>query len=96
MTELTIQLQAPLDHPSYDGHFPGRPVLPGVALLELVVDAIGRGAPSTVDSVKFRRALLPGETFSLQWTHAGARVSFHCERHGQPVAEGLLSYGRAP
>lgn len=95
MTQRSVSLTAPLNHPSYSGHFPGRPVLPGVVLLELVVAAIGRGVPRSVESVKFQRALLPGETFSLLWNDAGARVNFRCELDGQPVAEGSLSYGDA-
>ena len=53
MAELSAALEAPLNHPCYEGHFPGNPVVPGVLLLELVVDVIGRGAPHAVSAVKF-------------------------------------------
>jgi 3-hydroxyacyl-[acyl-carrier-protein] dehydratase len=96
MAKLKADLQAPLDHPCYEGHFPGRPVLPGVVLLELVGEAIGRGVPRAIGAVKFQRALHPGETFTVRWNPAGARVAFHCERAGQAVAEGLFTFGDAP
>ena len=52
------------DHPALDGHFPGRPVVPGVLLLEYVLDAIeaGQALPASLRLpwVKFARSLLPG------------------------------------
>lgn len=33
---LTASLRVRLPHPIFDGHFPGRPVLPGVCLVQLV------------------------------------------------------------
>jgi 3-hydroxyacyl-[acyl-carrier-protein] dehydratase len=96
MAELTSELQAPLVHPCYEGHFPGNPVLPGVVLLELVTDAIGRGVPRAIGAVKFQHVLLPGEGFTLRWNPDGARVTFHCERAGQAVAEGVFTFGDTP
>lgn len=96
MEELTAKIVAPLTHPCYAGHFPGSPVLPGVVLLELVAEQVGRGVPSSIPSVKFQRALSPGETFSLRWKHDGARVVFRCDIDGEPVAEGTLGFGAAP
>jgi len=93
MKELSTQLVVPLNHPCYDGHFPERPILPGVVLLELVVGQLGRGAPHAIPGVKFQRALAPGETFTLHWRDGGERVSFRCESAGEPVAEGTIEYG---
>ena len=62
----------PFDHPALAGHFPGRPVVPGVVLLEHVLRAIeaqgGDGAALRLPQVKFARPLLPGEnaTVSLE------------------------------
>jgi 3-hydroxyacyl-[acyl-carrier-protein] dehydratase len=93
MKELTVEIAVPLNHPSYAGHFPAKPILPGVVLLELVVAQFGRGAPRSIPAVKFQRALAPGETFTLHWIDGGARVSFRCESGGEPVAEGTIEFG---
>jgi 3-hydroxymyristoyl/3-hydroxydecanoyl-(acyl carrier protein) dehydratase len=51
MTEM-ITLHVDADHPAFRGHFPGRPIVPGVLLLEWAIDAI---------AVAEQRALLPGK-----------------------------------
>ncbi len=54
------------DHPSLPGHFPGRPIVPGVVVLDRVIAAIeaahgGMGA-LRLPQAKFLQPLLPGET----------------------------------
>lgn len=97
MTRRTAEISAPLIHPCYDGHFPGRPILPGVLLIELVVEALGRGAPVAIPQVKFQRALGPGDRCTVRFDGDGARVSFRCERSTsggyEPIAEGVLLFG---
>jgi 3-hydroxymyristoyl/3-hydroxydecanoyl-(acyl carrier protein) dehydratase len=95
MTERTVNIEAPLAHPCYEGHFPGRPILPGVVLLELVIACVDRGAPRAIPNVKFQRALRPGETCSLRWKDSGDRVSFQCAMGPEPVAEGVLVYAES-
>lgn len=60
-----MRFTIPSDHPSLDGHFPGRPIVPGVVVLEQVVAAIeaaqGTLPPLRLPQVKFVQPLSPGE-----------------------------------
>ncbi len=50
MTALVVQRLIAADHPAFDGHFPGNPVLPGVVLLCEVVQAI-RSVPEMARAI---------------------------------------------
>jgi 3-hydroxyacyl-[acyl-carrier-protein] dehydratase len=58
-----------------DGHFPGRPIVPGAVMLAFLAARLaetGR-AMARVDRVKFRRVLPPGVPFEVRLTPAGDR-----------------------
>jgi len=60
-----MEFVVPQDHPALPGHFPGRPVVPGVVVLERVMEAIeaahGPLGALRLPQVKFVQPLLPGE-----------------------------------
>ena len=61
-----MQFSIPPDHPSLPGHFPGRPIVPGVVLLDRVVALLEAelGTPAAglrLAQAKFLQPLLPGE-----------------------------------
>ena len=95
MTALALAI-AP-DHPAFDGHFPGTPVLPGVVLLDETIRALERaagGAPSCwrVASVKFLRPVAPGEALLLEHEPlASGTIRFSILSAGLAVATGALS-----
>jgi 3-hydroxymyristoyl/3-hydroxydecanoyl-(acyl carrier protein) dehydratase len=80
------------DHPALPGHFPGRPVVPGVVLLDLAVEAMAGGRRAVgLPSVKFTRPVLPGQEVELRYGPAGAdRLSFSCAVDGAEVARGTV------
>ena len=87
------------DHPAYAGHFPGRPILPGVALLSEVIHAVaratGRGAECwTLASAKFLQPVTPGMALTLVQSHGeGGAIRFEVRSAAGPVASGLLTPG---
>lgn len=95
MPRLALPIAAA--HPAFDGHFPGAPVLPGVVLLDETIRAIelaAGGEPQRwrVASVKFLRAVVPGEALTLEQERlAGGAVRFTVLSTGQAVATGTLS-----
>jgi 3-hydroxyacyl-[acyl-carrier-protein] dehydratase len=61
-----MQFSIPSTHPSLPGHFPGRPIVPGVVVLEHVLDAIeathGPLGTLRLPQVKFMQPLLPDQS----------------------------------
>jgi 3-hydroxyacyl-[acyl-carrier-protein] dehydratase len=63
----------PADSPWFSGHFPGEPILPGIALIymteqAIVQDALARGEQVQLHALKrvrFTRPVRPGETLSI-------------------------------
>ena len=90
-------LRIAADHPAYAGHFPGRPILPGVALLAEVMHAVsqstGRGADGwNLAGAKFLQPVTPGMPLTLVQTAAdGGAVRFEVRSASGIVASGTLS-----
>lgn len=84
-------------HPSLPGHFPGRPLVPGVLLLERVALALRawRGQRLLrVREAKFIAPLLPAQEAELQLVAAtGAQVRFEIRCAGVLLARGTVEGG---
>jgi 3-hydroxymyristoyl/3-hydroxydecanoyl-(acyl carrier protein) dehydratase len=83
------------DHPALPGHFPGRAVVPGVLLLDRVIEAAGDWlrVPLRVRGLrqaKFLAPLLPGEAAHLELELTGDSLDFVIERDHTIVAKGSL------
>jgi 3-hydroxymyristoyl/3-hydroxydecanoyl-(acyl carrier protein) dehydratase len=92
-----MQFAVSPDHPCLPGHFPGRPVVPGVVVLDRVLDAIAaRGfAPGALrlPQVKFVQPLLPGEVADVQLEGDAPRWKFRVVRDGATIATGDVVAG---
>lgn len=79
-----------IDEPFFAGHFPTRPVFPGVLIIEamaqtagvLVIETLGEEARGklvyfmTIDSARFRKPVVPGDQL---------RLEVRLQRHRGPV-----------
>lgn len=86
------------EHPALPGHFPGRPLVPGVVVLDHVVAALERRlgplAPLQLGQVKFLQPLLPGERARIVLEPgAEGRWRFRVQRDEALVASGELRAG---
>lgn len=78
-TRIVALKNVSINEPFFQGHFPGHPIMPGVLILEALAQAGGvlllRELPDpqskvvyfmTLDAVKFRRPVLPGDQIRLE------------------------------
>ncbi|EIL96672.1 hydroxymyristoyl-ACP dehydratase [Rhodanobacter sp. 115] len=86
-------LRMPEDHPCLPGHFPGRPLVPGVWLLEQVAQALQawRGERlARIVEAKFLAPLRPAETAELELAERAGRLRFEIRRDGVALARGVI------
>ncbi|MGE7137453.1 hydroxymyristoyl-ACP dehydratase [Luteibacter sp. NPDC031894] len=81
-------------HPSFAGHFPSRPIVAGVLLLEAAALALRRWRGVTVRQVvdaKFLAPLLPDEVAELELVAMGeARFRFTVRRGTDTLLRGTM------
>lgn len=88
------------DHPALAGHFPGRPIVPGVVILDEVRSAIVATHPEfsarAWPVVKFHAPLLPDEWATIEWRHTDTTdadtrgVVFRVRRGIDTIASGQV------
>ncbi len=82
-------------HPSLPGHFPGRPLVPGVVLLEQVLRAVEAECGVEVGNlrlpqVKFMAPLLPGQSARVELEGQAPRWKFRVLRDADLLVRGEL------
>jgi 3-hydroxyacyl-[acyl-carrier-protein] dehydratase len=80
--------QVTANEPHFTGHFPGRPIMPGVLMVEALAQTAGvallaleehrgkLGLFAGIDDCRFKRMVLPGDTLRLEVTVEKLRGMF--------------------
>jgi 3-hydroxyacyl-[acyl-carrier-protein] dehydratase len=94
---LQRRVRVPPDHPAFAGHFPGRPILPGVALLAEVIETLreqrlGGDGALTIQAAKFVAPVGPGAELTIT-LHVSSRGGwrFEVQADGVLAASGSLA-----
>ncbi|MEN6622223.1 MAG: FabA/FabZ family ACP-dehydratase [Smithella sp.] len=103
---IKAEVLVPCDSLWFSGHFPEEPILPGVAIIQMVWQAIVRGTGKqskeiTLDALKrvrFTQPVRPGERVSVHITCGGSgdKVSytFKVLSRGNVICSGLIAAGK--
>lgn len=90
-----------VSEPYFQGHFPDYPVMPGVLVLEALVQlstllaaSSGQVAPTTVrtiDGARFKRQVVPGDLLELHTEmHEGGKYTVRASVNGETAAEAVI------
>lgn len=95
-----LEILVPEASPWFEGHFPGHPILPGVAQIAWAVHyaaALRNDAPTphTLAQVKFKRPILPGARLTLCLSRApgGDSLQYEYRDAQHSYSSGILDFG---
>lgn len=86
------------DHPSLAGHFPEEPIVPGVVLLNEVLETLRQSSQTPLlitglPVVKFAAPLRPGEVMVIRVEEGAiAHATFSCHVDGRMIASGSVEF----
>ena len=88
--QLQSRFVIPQDHPSLPGHFPGRPIVPGVVVLDCAMALLLRDRPAArlarLDEVKFVAPVSPGAEICVSCSESSSdHLTFTCAVEGRIV-----------
>jgi 4-coumarate--CoA ligase (photoactive yellow protein activation family) len=100
--ERRFEVDVPPNLVHFEGHFPGNPILSGVALLEAAGVRPSQqawpelGGLRQVHRLKFKQPIGPGDRLELRLCRDGERVFVELHRDDEPCASATLVFAVAP
>ncbi len=92
-----FSFQVPVESVVLDGHFPGQPILPGLAQVHWAWSLASRyfPLPSAAQSLlqlKFSRVIRPGDELELHFDSAPGSLAFRYLLHGETASSGRFQW----
>ena len=96
MTVSPPSFRIPASHPSLPGHFPGRPIVPGVVLLDEVMALAALAHPGRrvagLPAVKFLHPVRAEQDVAVHLSGAEDRIGVSCMVEGREVLRLTLAF----
>lgn len=94
MSDIKAEYIIPVDHASLAGHFPRNPVIPGVVIMEKVLDTISQQKTYSsykIVMVKFLQPLIPPATLTVVLSESsGKKFNFKAMVETDVIANGII------
>ncbi|MGA3114422.1 MAG: hypothetical protein ABSF90_08310 [Syntrophobacteraceae bacterium] len=95
---LSAEVHVPADASWFDGHFPGWPVLPGIAQLGMVYELVRHALDGSVrvvevSRVRFKQRIAPDDRLTVvaESRTGGGRYAFRISRGDEVVCTGTMT-----
>ena len=89
-----VPLPFAADHPVFPGHFPGRPIVPGVLLLDWTQAAIEAQLGQRIQALaeaKFHSPATPADVLELDFEVSACAVRFEIRSAARKIASGRFA-----
>jgi 3-hydroxymyristoyl/3-hydroxydecanoyl-(acyl carrier protein) dehydratase len=102
LNEITAGIRVPPDSPWFCGHFPGEPILPGIAQLGMVFEAINQYGDrnltiATISRVRFKQMIRPNQQLRIIATPRRGQTESYAFRvmvEEETVCSGVMTVAR--
>ncbi len=98
---MVVSVTIAANSPWFSGHFPGDPILPGIAQLKMVTDLIAKSTQGTsrmtgLSRVKFRKIVRPEEVLDINVTcgNKADQYNFKITSAGEDVCSGWMYFSQ--
>lgn len=94
-----LDLPSLAQHPALPGHFPGRPIVPGVVLLDLAQSAVEQATGCRVTGIAMAKFLSPAgpeHALALRYEQTVAAVRFEIFCADRKIASGRFECAGTP